>query len=248
MKKFGCLITVRTNSSRLPGKCLLPFGQMSVLEHNIQRAKNANLNPIVCTSTNISDDDIIAICNKNKTPFFRGSELNKIMRWHECMKNYNLSLIHTIDSDDPFFCPYEIMKSINLASKNFDIPIVIYPSKASMNGAASVGFTFNELSLGKIVAGTSNNTDTEMIESFIDNSKDVKKIFLDGDDINKEIYRLTLDYEEDYLFLLCIKSALGVNASRKEINQFIAKFPQSKEINKSREIDWMKNQKRSRRY
>tara|TARA_B100001939_G_C16809586_1_gene559349 strand:- start:192 stop:938 length:747 start_codon:yes stop_codon:yes gene_type:complete len=248
MNKFGCLITVRTNSSRLPKKCLLPFGNMNVLEHNIKRASKAGLNPIVCTSINQNDDAIIEICKIHNTPFFRGSELNKILRWYECMKFYELELIHTIDSDDPFFCPYEIMKSIDLACKTINIPTVVYPSKASMNGAASVGFSFNQPALSKILENVSEECDTEMIESFIENTKNLNKFFLEGEDINKDIHRLTLDYAEDYLFLLCIKSALGTYASREQINEFINKFPQSKKINESREIDWMKNQNRSSRY
>ena len=248
MLDFACLITVRTNSSRLPNKCLLPFGKTNVLEHNINRAKHFKLNPIVCTSTNKNDDIIIDICKKNNTKFFRGSEVNKILRWHDCMNTFDLNLIHTIDSDDPFFCPNEILKSINLANKSINYPTVIFPSKASMNGAASVGFSFTKSSLKKILEDVTDDCDTEMIESFILKTQDLNKIYLEGDDINHEVHRLTLDYKEDYLFLLVIKAALGGYTSREEINKFINKFPQSKKINESREIDWMKNQKRSTRY
>jgi spore coat polysaccharide biosynthesis protein SpsF len=248
MKNIASLITVRTGSSRLPGKCLLPFGGMNVLEHNIDRAKYFNLNPIVCTTSREEDDVIIEICKKNNVLYFRGPEKNKILRWYQCMKSFELDLIHTIDADDPFFCPNEINKSLNLVCQKSKTPTVIFPSKASMNGAASVGFTFNKSSLEIILKEIADNDDTEMIEPFIDKANTLKKIFLTGSDINHKIHRLTLDYEEDYFFLLCLKAALGTYASRVEINNFISKFPKSKEINESREDDWIKNQNRSNRY
>ncbi len=41
--KIPSSITVRTSSSRLPQKCLLPFGNGNVFEHIIRRAKHYNL-------------------------------------------------------------------------------------------------------------------------------------------------------------------------------------------------------------
>ena len=41
----NAIITVRSESSRLPRKCFLPFGKMSVIEHIIKRTKHYNLEP-----------------------------------------------------------------------------------------------------------------------------------------------------------------------------------------------------------
>ena len=38
------MITVRSQSTRLPKKCFLPFGDGNVLEHIIRRAKHFNIN------------------------------------------------------------------------------------------------------------------------------------------------------------------------------------------------------------
>ena len=51
-------ITVRTSSTRLPNKCLLPLGDNSVLEHVIKRCLSYGIKPIVCTTSNSSDDVI----------------------------------------------------------------------------------------------------------------------------------------------------------------------------------------------
>ena len=39
------MITVRSQSTRLPEKCFLPFGDGNVLEHIIRRAKFFEINP-----------------------------------------------------------------------------------------------------------------------------------------------------------------------------------------------------------
>ena len=44
------MITVRSQSSRLPEKCFLEFGNGNVIEHMIRRAKFFKINPIVCTT------------------------------------------------------------------------------------------------------------------------------------------------------------------------------------------------------
>ena len=49
-------ITVRATSTRLPAKCLLPFGEGNVLEHVIRRAKYYDLDPVVCTTVEPADD------------------------------------------------------------------------------------------------------------------------------------------------------------------------------------------------
>ena len=63
-------ITVRTSSTRLPQKCLLPFGEGNVLEHVIRRAKHFELDPIVCTTTEKEDDIIQKIANDEKYSAF----------------------------------------------------------------------------------------------------------------------------------------------------------------------------------
>ena len=66
-------VTVRTSSTRLPAKCLLPFGDGNVLEHVIRRARAFGIEPIVCTSIDSSDDLIEKIAGTEGVCCFRGS-------------------------------------------------------------------------------------------------------------------------------------------------------------------------------
>ena len=83
--KISAFITVRSLSTRLPEKCFLPFGKVSVLEHVIQRSIHYDLNPIVCTTIEASDDAIVDLAKKCNVEFYRGPVENKLLRWSQCL-------------------------------------------------------------------------------------------------------------------------------------------------------------------
>ena len=136
--KINGIILVRSASSRLKNKCYLEFGNINIIEHIIKRCKYYKINPIICTTKNKEDKNLINIAKKNKIKFFAGSSKNKILRISDCCKKYNITAFHTIDADDPFFCGSEVKKSFSLLSKGYH---VIKPSKSSSSGGASVGFS-----------------------------------------------------------------------------------------------------------
>ena len=102
LNEYIGLVTVRTSSSRLPNKCLLPFGDDTVIVHVVKRAISFGLRPIICTSIDPSDDVLQKIANDLKLECFRGSLNNKLKRWLECAKKFKIKTFHTIDGDDPF--------------------------------------------------------------------------------------------------------------------------------------------------
>ena len=131
--KYVGLITVRTSSSRLKNKCLLEIGhKLTVIEHIILRCINADIEPIICTTKNKSDQKLVNIAKKFKIKSFRGSEKNKIKRWYDCSTKFKINNFHTIDADDLYFDPDAIKKSLDLVRlKTLD---VVHPSKHSRYG------------------------------------------------------------------------------------------------------------------
>ena len=89
------LITVRSQSTRLPEKCFLPFGNGNVIEHVIRRAKYFKINPIVCTTNEIEDDRIVEIAKNEDVRYFRGSVKDKLLRWRDCCRKYNSVVRYT---------------------------------------------------------------------------------------------------------------------------------------------------------
>jgi spore coat polysaccharide biosynthesis protein SpsF (cytidylyltransferase family) len=242
-KIYG-FITVRTNSSRLPGKCLLNFNKTNVITHLIRRAKHSKITPIICTTKNKSDNILQKIALKEKIKIFRGSEKNKLKRWRDCCKKFRVKYFHTIDADDPFFDPITIKKSLNLCKKGYDI---VNPSKISRSGGASEGWSFSKEAIEEVYKSlfkfnkNIDKFDTEMIEPFI-KLKKLKTTTLKGAPYEIKNARITLDYKEDYELLKKIVDKKGSIASRKNINQFLLNNKYLLKINIKKGKDWKKKQ------
>ncbi len=238
--KINGIILVRSASSRLKNKCYLEFGNINIIEHIIKRCKYYKINPIICTTKNKEDKNLINIAKKNKIKFFAGSSKNKILRISDCCKKYNITAFHTIDADDPFFCGSEVKKSFSLLSKGYHL---IKPSKSSSSGGASVGFSIVAEIFHEITKNLKKNEDTEMMWNFFKLSKKKIKIkTFPNQKYNVKNCRLTLDYYEDYIFLKIIRDFLGNNASRKNIYKLINKMPELAKINFFRNSEWKLNQ------
>lgn len=234
------LVTVRTSSSRLPEKCLLPFGDGTVLNHIIRRAIFFGIEPVVCTSTDPSDDVIEKIAVEEGVKFYRGSLKNKLKRWSDCAAYFGLQAFHTVDADDPFFDGDEIKRSMCLlAEGGYDM---VCPTESSSSGGASVGYSLT----AEIVKCASDaipvDADTEMMWYFMEKIPNLRKQILSEDEPLQFKVRLTLDYEEDYWLLESVRRIVGNFASRHVVNQLFLSNPDFYKINWFRNEAWKAGQ------
>ena len=234
------IITVRSSSSRLPRKCYLPFGNITVLEHIIKRVEHYNLKPIVCTSSNTSDHRIVKIAKNLKVDYFCGSSINKLQRWRDCCKDYDIKIFHTVDADDLFFCGEEVNRSLDLLKTGYDM---VSPSPSASNGGCTVGFSLTSDIVEKACERLSASTDTEMMWNFIKKVDDAKIIQLDDPKHSVIHDRMTLDYPEDYIMLNKIRSLVGNLASREQIHEILLNNPEISKINNFRNSQWLNNQR-----
>ena len=232
-------ITVRTSSSRLPQKCLRPFGNGNVLEHIIRRAKYYALDPIVCTTVDESDNIVQKIAEMKGTQCFRGSILNKLKRWCDCCYHFNIEKFHTIDADDPFFDGDLVKKSFALLGKGYDM---ICPTKSSSAGGASVGYSLTKDVVAKACELVGENEDTEMMWYYVEKVRPLKKIVLPERESYPIKVRLTLDYEKDYWLLQTVRRIVGNLASRKDVEDLFLRNPDLHKINWFRNEEWKKGQ------
>jgi len=233
-------ITVRTKSTRLPDKCLLPFGDGNVLEHVIRRAKHFGLEPIVCTTNDPADDRVERIAAREGAKCFRGSVVNKLKRWLDCCDAFRIKAFHTVDADDPFFDAELVKRSFALLGEGYD---AVYPTESSKNGAASVGFSLTRDIVSRACALVGEGHDTEMIWHFIEKVNGMRKTAL-GDSADALRMRLTLDYEEDYWLLVTVQRIVGGNAPRPEVDALFARNPDLHRINWFRNMEWKEGQRK----
>ena len=238
--EFTGFVTVRTSSSRLPKKCLLPFGNDNIISHIIKRTQAYNIEPIVCTSIEQTDDIIEDICNKKKIKVFRGSINNKIKRWCNCASHFNIDYFHTIDADDPFFDGNEMKRSMQLLkNENLDF---VEPYDYSKAGAGVLGYSFKSKYLSSVNSRILENTNTEHLPKYIYNNDHYKKKTLEQIENIEINMRLTLDYEEDFILLNFVRRLLGNLATREDINNLFIQNPDLHKINWFRKDDYLSNQ------
>ncbi|MDB3995618.1 hypothetical protein N9441_01700, partial [Candidatus Pelagibacter sp.] len=171
MKK-AAIITARFNSSRFPGKILKTIiNKKKSIDILIERARKINLPIILATSNLKSDDQLCSYVKKNHNIFiFRGSSINKILRWHECFKRFKIQKACLIDGDDLCFDYKLYKKNIRTSS---DDKIITYP-KNIITGIFTHILRIE--CLEKIVSITKKKQDTEMIDPYLNNTKLKKRI------------------------------------------------------------------------
>ncbi len=236
---FG-LVTVRTSSTRLPTKCLLPFGDGNVLTHIIRRARAFGIEPIVCTSVDPSDNIIEKIAVDEGAKCFRGSLRNKLKRWSDCAAHFGLAAFHTVDADDPFFDGDEIKASMHLlAGGHYDM---VCPTISSSAGGASVGYSLTAEIVNRASDLIPAETDTEMMWYYMEKIPNIRTQVLPEDRPLPFKVRLTLDYEEDYWLLESVRRISGNLATRQDINHLFLTNPDLYKINWFRNEDWKAGQ------
>jgi spore coat polysaccharide biosynthesis protein SpsF len=233
-------ITVRTNSTRLPKKCLLSFGESTVLNHIIRRAASYGIEPVVCTSVSKGDDIIEDIAIKEGVKCYRGSLDNKLQRWLDCANHFNIDRFHTIDADDPFFDGNEMKDSMKMLQEE-DVDMIT-PTESSSAGGASVGYSLMTDIVKRACKDLDRDTDTEMMWYYIYKVPNLKTIKLPETRKNISNMRLTLDYEEDYWLLESIRRILGNLASRDEVDQLFLSNPDMYKINWFKNEEWKAGQ------
>ena len=92
MKNNYALVTVRTSSTRLPAKCKeVIVDDLSLVQIVIRRAKKIGCPVILVTTDHSSDNHLETVASKEGVECFRGALNNKICRWYDCFKKYDIS-------------------------------------------------------------------------------------------------------------------------------------------------------------
>ena len=229
------IITVRTKSTRLPNKCLLPFGAGTVLDHMINRVRNYGMRPILSTTEEPEDDVIERIAIAHRCEIYRGDPEDKMKRWLGTCERYKLDDFYTADADDLFFDGELAKEGYGLRTKTrSDIVYPIYPAPY----VGHMGFSLSTVALRRACKINSGNT--EMIWKFFEKLKCIRAIKTPECYANP--YRLTLDYEEDYTLLKIVLEECGWKADKAEILRFFLRNPLVYKTNWFRNEEWKRGQ------
>lgn len=247
--KTAIFITIRMDSSRLPRKTMKTILGKTVLEHIIQRAKLAKCfdEIIVCTTKRSIDDPIVQSAARLGVQVFRGSLEDKLDRWNNAAKKFNIDYVVTFDGDD-LFCEPELldMAARQIQQGKYDF---IEAPLGLICGAFTYAFTANALKKVCEIKGT---TDTEMMWTYFKDTDLFQVGCLEGvDDIYlSDKYRLTLDYPEDLDFFTRVFehfNCVNNDVPLKRIVTFLNEHPEIPEINIKKQQEFLDNQKKRTR-
>lgn len=97
------ILQARTNSSRLPGKVLLPIKGIPLAVLAAKRAANTGRNVIIATSLEASDDGLAALIQGNGLRCFRGSLGNTLDRVVNALSEYDdQAIVFRLTADNVF--------------------------------------------------------------------------------------------------------------------------------------------------
>ncbi|WP_173918951.1 cytidylyltransferase domain-containing protein [Halobacillus sp. Marseille-Q1614] len=158
--KVVAIIQARMGSSRLPGKVLKTVLNKPLLEHQIERIREAKLiDEIVIATTFLKQDDpIVSLCEKLNVPYYRGSEIDVLERYHEAALSVKAQAIIRITSDCPIIDPLQIDKVVQVYLSVNDISPLRYVSNTLQRtyprGMDTEVFSFSSLREAHIHAHT----------------------------------------------------------------------------------------------
>lgn len=106
-KKIEVLVQARMGSTRLPGKVMRQVLGRPLLDFQIERLRQARLphGIRILTTTEQSDEPIIAFCQKKGLAYFRGPEEDVLDRYYQAAKKAKLDAIVRVTADCPLIDP-----------------------------------------------------------------------------------------------------------------------------------------------
>lgn len=223
------------DSSRLPGKVLLPILGKPIIWHIYQRLKFSEKIDKICISTSNekSDAPIVKFAKENNIDCFQGSKENLVSRHLGAAKKFNADVIIRITADCPLIDPKIIDDLINLYQKNLDIDFLSNTKVRTFPIGLDVEIIPTR-TLEKILPISEH---PDFYEYFIsmyiyEHPEEFTSLGISLDKPN--LLRWTLDYMEDYEFIKQIYSNLykenaifGMN----DIIKLLEKHPELVKIN-----------------
>ncbi len=113
--KTVAIIQARMASSRLPGKVLLDIGGQPMLVWVVERARRARTldEVVVATTTDASDEPIVAFCQGRGYPFFRGSVFDVLDRYYQAALQHQAEIVVRLTADCPLIDPDLIDRAVS---------------------------------------------------------------------------------------------------------------------------------------
>lgn len=231
--KTGAVIQARMQSTRLPGKVLMPLpfpsGQ-TILRHIIERCNSTKRvdDVIIATSVNPENDAIADLTGLGDCKVFRGSEENVLERFYLCCEQNKIDVVIRLTADNPCIDPVLLDQMVehHIANRN----------DYTKSTGLPIGMNFEIISFSALKRSFSEATTEDEKEHvtpyIIKNPSRFKTEIVPYETLLSSL-RLTVDYPSDYALMSLVFSQLADKPffGLKEIEQVFQDNPWLRDIN-----------------
>ena len=206
--KTVIIVQARMTSTRLPGKVLLPLGGEPMLTRLVQRLRRVRLADaiVIATTTNASDDAIVALCERLGVAHHRGSEHDVLSRYAEAATQHPADVVVRVTSDCPLIDPALIDRLIeDFAQGDCDYVSNMLPPTWPYGMAVEV---FSVQALQEAHAQASQESEREHVTPFIYRTAQRYRLRNVACSQNLSHHRWTVDTPEDYELVSLLFRAL----------------------------------------
>tara|TARA_R110000868_G_scaffold56617_5_gene175156 strand:- start:843 stop:1562 length:720 start_codon:yes stop_codon:yes gene_type:complete len=124
----GIVIFARLDSSRLPGKVLMPLAGAPLLDWTVRRCRAANVPVMLATTDRALDDPIADLAKAADLPVFRGDTHDVLGRALGAAATFELDTLVRVSADSPFIDPAVIAAVIRVHERECpDMTTNVFP-------------------------------------------------------------------------------------------------------------------------
>ncbi len=248
--KILTVIQARMDSTRLPGKVMMPLAGKPLLLRQYERVTAAKLidKIIVAITTEEIDNTIVDLCIDNNINYYRGNSTDLLDRHYKAALTYSADAVVKIPSDCPLIDPGVIDKVLKYYIDNynkFDFVSNLHPASYPDGNDVEL-MTMNALTDGW--QNAKKKLEREHTTPYFWENPEKYRIgnvlWETGKDYSMS-HRFTIDYPEDYEFVKRIYDELFSDENIFSLNDILGlleKNPEIKNINsKYAGVNWYRH-------
>ena len=193
------VIQARLSSTRLPKKIFKEILEKKIIEYMLDQLEfiKKDIPIIVATTNNKNDDSLEKFLKLNSINYFRGSEQNVLSRYCDAIRKFKISNVIRLTSDCPLIDPNNISELLKIfINENLDYISTDETYPDGMDVEIIKAKCFLEIENLKLLRYQKEHPTQYIVEN--SNYYKFKKLSLKN---NHKDVRITIDEEEDYMFL-----------------------------------------------
>ncbi|MBW2993080.1 aminotransferase class III-fold pyridoxal phosphate-dependent enzyme [Candidatus Woesearchaeota archaeon] len=226
------IIQARMGSTRLPGKMLKKINGKPLIFYALEQIKKSKLIDKMVLATTNKKRDVVLLNTVKQAGYdvFAGDEDDVLDRYYQAAKLFKGDIIVRLTGD----CPLIDANIIDYVLQKFKDDSCDYASNIHPptfpDGLDVEVFSFN--SLEKAWGGAKLNSEREHVTPYIWKNKDKFKLLNLKNDTDFSEIRLTVDEEDDFLFINKLLNKIGNREiTLNLIAETLQKFPELRELN-----------------